>query len=308
MAPVTKKSDRTEVVSGPFYHGTKADLSPGELITPGFRSNYGHGMRTSAWVYMSAILSPWAAELAAGDGPGRIYIVEPTGPFEDDPDLTDKKFAGNPTKSYRSRFPLRVVGEVTDWQGHSPAEIRTMTDALARHRANQAARINSIPGAAWLTDLHAQADDAARAWSTDAVYRGCVLLMVIRGTEVSLFSAMQYFSEKRGETRVVELPRPIDAGPRLHPGDAALSGRVMEVTAWKEGWAAVIESCVTEIGLSVETRLWIAADAMHDALTFRVDADGTERSWQRNFRLASGVLADADHGEIWDFAAGSFTP
>ncbi len=94
-----------EVVSGPFYHGTRADLKPGDLITPGYRSNYGHGgERTSTWVYMSATLSPWGAELAQGDGPGRLYIVEPTGPFVDDPDLTDKKFPGNPTKSYRSRI------------------------------------------------------------------------------------------------------------------------------------------------------------------------------------------------------------
>ena len=95
-----------EVISGPFYHGTKADLNPGDLITPGYRSNYGDGKRTTAWVYMSATLSPWGAELAQGDGPGRIYVVEPTGPFSDDPDLTDKKFAGNPTRSYRSREPL----------------------------------------------------------------------------------------------------------------------------------------------------------------------------------------------------------
>ncbi len=121
-----------EVISGPFYHGTKADLKPGDLITPGYRSNYGNGERKSVWVYMSATLSPWGAELALGDGPGRIYIVEPTGPFEDDPDLTDKKFAGNPTKSYRSREPLRVVGEVTGWQGHSPVEIKAMMDARDR--------------------------------------------------------------------------------------------------------------------------------------------------------------------------------
>ena len=87
-----------DVISGPFYHGTKADLKPGDLITPGHRSNYGHRERKTRWVYMSATLSPWGAELARGDGPGRLYIVEPTGPFVDDPDLTDKKFAGNPTR------------------------------------------------------------------------------------------------------------------------------------------------------------------------------------------------------------------
>ena len=112
-----------DVISGPFYHGTKADLKPGEIITPGYRSNYGHGERTSPWVYMTATLSPWGAELAQGNGPGRLYIVEPTGQFIADPDLTDKKFPGNPTRSYRSRDPLRVVGEVTDWEPHSPEGI-----------------------------------------------------------------------------------------------------------------------------------------------------------------------------------------
>src|SRR5580658_8467861 len=101
----------------PLYHGTKADLKPGDLIGPGFRSNYGKGKK-AAYVYLSATLdaAAWGAELALGEGPGRIYIVEPTGPFEDDPNLTDKKFPGNPTKSYRSRNPLRITGEVTDWQ------------------------------------------------------------------------------------------------------------------------------------------------------------------------------------------------
>ncbi|NUQ77179.1 MAG: NAD(+)--rifampin ADP-ribosyltransferase [Polyangiaceae bacterium] len=295
-----------EAISGPFYHGTKADLRAGDLITPGYRSNYGHGMRTSAWVYMSAILSPWAAELAMGDGPGRIYIVEPTGPFENDPDLTDKRFAGNPTKSYRSRFPLRVVGEVTDWKGHSPEEIKAMTDALGRHRAEQALRVARIPSEFEFNQIHALADAAARDWAPDSEYRGCMLLMLIRGVDVTVFSAMAYLSEERGETRIFELPRPIEVQPSLHEGDVSLSGRVTDVTAWHEGWAAVIESCVTEIGLSLETRMRIAVDAMNDTLTFRVDADGRERSWQRNLRLARGVVADAEHGEIWDFAAGSF--
>src|SRR5215213_4238613 len=93
-----------------LYHGTKADLKPGDLIVPGFNSNYG-SRKKAAYVYLSATLeaATWGAELALGDGPGRIYIVEPTGPFEDDPNLTDKKFPGNPTKSYRTKFPLRVV-------------------------------------------------------------------------------------------------------------------------------------------------------------------------------------------------------
>jgi hypothetical protein len=87
-------------------------------------------------------------------------------------------------------------------------------------------------------------------------------------------------------------------------GDVSLSGRVTDVTAWRQGWAGVIESCITEIGLSLETRMWIAVDADHDTLTFRVDADGPERSWRRGLRLVRGVLSDDEHGEIWDFAAG----
>ena len=114
-----------------YYHGTKADLKPGDLIEPGFSSNYGK-RKNSSYVYLTATLDAavWGAELALGDAPGRIYIVEPTGPFEDDPNLTDKKFPGNPTKSYRSRNALRVVGEVRDWQGHSPEVLKAMKDHL----------------------------------------------------------------------------------------------------------------------------------------------------------------------------------
>jgi hypothetical protein len=295
-----------EELPGPFYHGTRADLKPGDLVTPGYRSNYGHGRRTSAWVYMSGILSPWAAELALGDGPGRIYIVEPTGPFEDDPDLTDKRFAGNPTKSYRTRFPLRVVGEVMDWQGHSEEEIEAMLDALGRHRAEQAMRIACIPDGSRLDQLHAEADVAARDWAADSEYRGCTLLMSIRGVDVAVHAAMMYTSANRAETRVFGLPPSIEHQPIPWPGDNQLSGRVTNITAWFEGWAAVIESCVTEIGLSLETRVWIAADAMNDTLRFRVDAAGPERTWQRSMMLTKGVLVDVAQGEIWDFAAGSF--
>jgi hypothetical protein len=293
-----------EVISGPFYHGTKADLKPGDLITPGFRSNYGNGERKSAWVYMSATLSPWGAELALGDGPGRIYIVEPTGPFVDDPDLTDKKFAGNPTKSYRSREPLRVVGEVTDWQGHSPEELKAMTDAQERLLAAQAARVAHIPSEADLDQIRAQANELAREGTPAPEYLGCMLLMLIRGPDVEVFSAMAYRSEVRGETRTIELPRPIEVQPGWRESDVSLSGRVTDVTAWHEGWQGVIESCVTEIGLSLEARVWIAVDANHDKLTFRVDADGPERSWQRNLQLVRGVLTDTEHGEIWDFETG----
>jgi hypothetical protein len=288
-------------ISGPFYHGTKADLKPGDLITPGYRSNYGNGERTSAWVYMSAALSPWGAELAAGDGRGRIYIVEPTGAFEDDPDLTDKKFAGNPTKSYRSREPLRVVGEVTDWQGHSPEEIKAMTDARDRRLAAQAERVSRIPTAADFEEIHVRANELAREWAPDPQYVGCTLLMLIRRAEVEVYSAMLYHSDARGETRMMELPRPIETQSSWQEGHVSLSGRVTDITAWREGWAGVIESCVTEIGLSLKARLWIAVDATHDRLTFRLDADGPERSWRRDLHLVRGVLTDTRHGEIWNF-------
>ncbi len=114
-----------------FYHGTKADLKQGDLIESGFQSNYGKRKKAS-YVYLTATLDAavWGAELALGEGPGRIYIVEPTGPMEDDPNLTDKKFPGNPTKSYRTQHPLRVSGEVMDWQGHSPEQLKAMKDHL----------------------------------------------------------------------------------------------------------------------------------------------------------------------------------
>jgi hypothetical protein len=116
-----------------FYHGTKADLKCGDLIAPGHNANYGT-RKKAAYVYLTATLdaATWGAELALGEGPGTIYMVEPTGPIEDDPNLTEKKYPGNPTKSYRSRDPLRVTGEVTDWQGHSNEELKVMKDNLER--------------------------------------------------------------------------------------------------------------------------------------------------------------------------------
>ena len=124
-------STMDDLSSGPFYHGTKADLKDGDLIRPGYNSNYAE--RQAKYVYLTATLdaATWGAELASGEGRGRIYIVEPTGPFEDDPNLTDKKFPGNPTKSYRTRDPLRVTGEITDWKGHSPEQLKAMMDHLA---------------------------------------------------------------------------------------------------------------------------------------------------------------------------------
>jgi rifampin ADP-ribosylating transferase len=116
-----------------FYHGTKAGLKPGDLIEPGYSSNFSKGKQAS-FVYLTGTLdaATWGAELALGEGPGRIYTVEPTGPIADDPNLTDKKFPGNPTKSYRSREPLRVTGELTEWQGHSPEALKAMKDNIAR--------------------------------------------------------------------------------------------------------------------------------------------------------------------------------
>lgn len=102
------------------------------MLVPGHGSNFEDG-RVSNNIYFSATLDAavWGAELAKGEGAGRIYLVEPTGPFEDDPNLTDKRFPGNPTKSYRTREPLRVVGEVMDWEGHPPEVLQAMLDRLA---------------------------------------------------------------------------------------------------------------------------------------------------------------------------------
>ena len=117
-----------------FFHGTKADLQRGDLIQPGQRPNFGNLERRATYVYLTGTLdaATWGAELALGEGRGRIYLVEPTGRIENDPNLTDQKFPGNPTRSYRSREPLRVTGEVTDWQGHSPEQLKAMKDGLAR--------------------------------------------------------------------------------------------------------------------------------------------------------------------------------
>ncbi|PZO39249.1 MAG: NAD(+)--rifampin ADP-ribosyltransferase [Pseudanabaena frigida] len=116
-----------------FFHGTKADLKIGNLIEVGFNSNFGQ-RKNAKYIYLTATLDAaiWGAELALGEGRERIYLVEPTGLIEDDPNLTDKKFPGNPTKSYRSVHPFKVVGEITIWQGHSPEQIKAMKDGLAK--------------------------------------------------------------------------------------------------------------------------------------------------------------------------------
>lgn len=117
--------------SGAFLHGTKADLAVGDLLVPGRESNFEPG-RIMNHIYMTQTLDAavWGAELAKGDGRGRVYIVEPIGAIEDDPNVTDKKFPGNPTRSYRTREPVKVVGEVTDWEGHPPEQLQAMRDGL----------------------------------------------------------------------------------------------------------------------------------------------------------------------------------
>jgi hypothetical protein len=117
--------------SQPLYHGTRVDLKEGDQIEPGYASNYGN-KKKAIYVYLTGALDAaiWGAELALGEGPGRIYVVEPIGPIMDDPNLTDKKYPGNPTKSYRSLEPLQIVGEVTDWQGHSPEALRLMKSRI----------------------------------------------------------------------------------------------------------------------------------------------------------------------------------
>ena len=126
-----KTESGNDQLSQIFYHGTKANLKQGDLIEAGYHSNYG-SRKKSNYVYFSATIDAaiWGAELALGEGPGRIYTVEPTGPFEDDPNLTDKKFPGNPTKSYRTKNALKVTGEITEWQGHSPEQLKAMKDHL----------------------------------------------------------------------------------------------------------------------------------------------------------------------------------
>jgi rifampin ADP-ribosylating transferase len=118
--------------SGVLLHGTRADLKIGDLLVPGHASNYGAG-RVLRHVYLTETLdaAAWGAELAVGEGAERIYIVEATGVLEDDPNVTDKKFPGNPTRSYRTAEPVRVVGELTGWTGHPPDQVRAMREGLA---------------------------------------------------------------------------------------------------------------------------------------------------------------------------------
>jgi rifampin ADP-ribosylating transferase len=132
-------STATTVFSQSFFHGTRADLKPGDLIVVGYQSNF-TDVEPLSWVYFAATLDAaiWGAELAVGEGRERIYVVEPSGPIMNDPNLTDQKFPGNPTLSYRSRDPVRVIAEVTMWQGHSPERLQQMKENVARAKAEGA--------------------------------------------------------------------------------------------------------------------------------------------------------------------------
>lgn len=133
MKSDSSKNLRATPFAQTYFHGTKANLQLGDLIAPGFNSNYGQ-QKKAKYIFLSATLDAaiWGAELALGEAKERIYLVEPTGTIENDPDLTDKKFPGNPTQSYRSTAPFRVVGEITLWQSHAPEQIKTMKDALLK--------------------------------------------------------------------------------------------------------------------------------------------------------------------------------
>ena len=140
---VTRESVPFEVYqAGVYLHGTKAELEVGDLLVAGRASNFEVG-RVMNHVYFTATLDAavWGAELAAGEGRGRIFVVEPTGEFEDDPNVTGKKFPGNPTQSFRSREPLLVVGEVVDWVGHSAEKLQAMRDGLQAMREQGKAEI-----------------------------------------------------------------------------------------------------------------------------------------------------------------------
>ena len=135
--PVTL--DHCDHIAGPFFHGTKSALEPGDELVAGHLSNFQEG-RTSNNIYFAALVETavWGAELSTAlagiEARGHVYIVEPTGPFEDDPNVTNQKFPGNITQSYRTRLPLRVVGEVEDWEGHPTEVLDGMLDNLARLR------------------------------------------------------------------------------------------------------------------------------------------------------------------------------
>jgi rifampin ADP-ribosylating transferase len=127
---------------GVYLHGTKANLEVGDRLVAGRESNFEPG-RVMNFVYFTATLdaATWGAELAVGEGRGRIYIVEPEGEIEDDPNVTNKRFPGNPTQSFRSREPLRVVGELVNWVGHTPEKLQAMRAGLEERRREGSAQI-----------------------------------------------------------------------------------------------------------------------------------------------------------------------
>lgn len=120
-----------DLLDGPFYHGTKASLSIGDLLTAGFRSNYDDSVVMNH-IYFTALPkgAGLAAEMAKGNGRPRVYVVVPTGGFEDDPNVTNKKFPGNPTRSYRSQYPLRIVGEIESWESHDAEFLRQLRSRI----------------------------------------------------------------------------------------------------------------------------------------------------------------------------------
>lgn len=134
--------ENTPLESGPFYHGTKADLQAGDFLRAGFRSNYRPEFVMNH-IYFTALVNGagLAAELAPGEAEPRVYLVEPTGPFENDPNVTDKKFPGNPTRSYRSASPLRIIGEITDWERLTPEALAQWRENLAKLHADSRAKI-----------------------------------------------------------------------------------------------------------------------------------------------------------------------
>jgi rifampin ADP-ribosylating transferase len=141
FTPVGIREDVKE--TDPLYHGTKANLKIGDLLEVGYASNFGEREKAN-YLYLSATMDAaiWGAELAVGEGKGRIYLVEPTGSIADDPNLTDMRFPGNPTRSYRTKAPLRIIGEVSDWEGHPPEVIQNMRDNIEELRKQGYGAIN----------------------------------------------------------------------------------------------------------------------------------------------------------------------
>lgn len=118
--------------TGALLHGTKADLAVGDLLVPGRPMNHDNNrLANHVYVTYTVDAAVWGAELAVGDGPGRIYLVKARGELEDDPNVTDKRFPGNPTRSYRTRKPVEIIGELTDWVGHTPGQLRAMRKSLS---------------------------------------------------------------------------------------------------------------------------------------------------------------------------------